>query len=69
MLTADMRTNGAGNATASFVPALGQIPATDAPVETANPFVPVSSTDTVSALNYSNGVSGVSLSLAEDSGP
>lgn len=69
MLTADMRTDGGGNATAAFVPALGQIPATDATVETANPFIPVCSTDTVSALNYSNGVSGVSLSLAEDSGP
>ena len=69
MLTADMRTNGSGTATASFVPALGQIPATDTTVETANPFVPVCSIDSASALNYSNGVSGVSLNLVEDSGP
>lgn len=69
MVTSDMRTDASGNATASFVPALGQTPATDTPVETANPYIPVCSTSPVAALNYSNGVSGVSIDLAEDSGP
>lgn len=68
MLTVDLRTDGAGTATAQFTPALGQIPVTGTTVETAEPFIPVSSTEQANALAYSNGVSGASLSLIEDMG-
>lgn len=69
MLTEDLFTNGAGAATAQFVPALGQIPAIGVEIETAEPFIPVCSTETANPLAYSNGVSGASLSLIEDMGP
>lgn len=69
MLRADLRTDAAGTATAEFVPALGQLPVTGTTVETAEPFIPVCSTETANPLAYSNGVSGASLSLIEDMGP
>lgn len=68
-LTADLRTDSLGNATAQFRPALGQVPATDAEVETAQPFIPVCSADTQNALNLAEGVSGFQLNLIEDMGP
>lgn len=69
MLTADLRTDGDGEAVAEFVPALGQIPATSVEIETADPFIPVCSVDTVNPLAYSNGVSGATVNLIEDMGP
>lgn len=69
MLTEDLVTNGSGAAIARFVPSLGQVPATDTPVETSNPFIPVCAVDEVNALSYSQGVSGTSFSAIEDMGP
>ena len=40
-LTADLTSDGSGNATAAFVPALGEIPTLAATVETKDPFLPL----------------------------
>lgn len=69
VLTEDLQTDGTGSAVAKIRPSLGQIPATDSTVETSNPFIPVCSTDEMTGLNYSQGVSGASLNLIEDMGP
>lgn len=66
MLTQDLVTNASGQATAVFLPALGQIPTTGATVETAEPFIPVCSTTTSNVLNWAQGVSGASFDVTED---
>lgn len=65
MLMADLITNGSGEATAQLNLALGEIPANNAEVETAYPFVPVICTDGNPELSYDQGVSSASLSLEE----
>lgn len=69
MLTQDLRTNGAGEAVATFRPSLGQIPVTDTTVETSNPFIPVCCVTDVVGISWGQGVGGASLDLIEDMGP
>jgi hypothetical protein len=64
-LTAPLITDAAGNATAQFGPALNQIPALNAVVESANPYVPMVSTEARIPFVTSNGVSSFSLNLRE----
>lgn len=65
MLMADLITNSSGEATASLNIALGEIPADNAAVETAYPYVPVICTDGNPSLVYDEAVSSASLSLEE----
>ena len=64
-LTADLITDASGNATAEFAPSLNETPTLGATVETANPYVPVTSTRTRNSMDYDNGVSGVTLEIEE----
>ena len=64
-LTADLVTNGSGNATAQFRPALGEIPTLGATVETARPFVPMSAVSVEQGFSQANGVSGTSFDVEE----
>lgn len=65
-LTADLVTNSSGQATAQFEPALNEVPANNAVVETGDPFIPVSNADAGFSLAYSQAVSGTELSLVEN---
>lgn len=64
-LTADLRTNASGQATATFKPELGEVPADNAVVETAEPFIPMSPTITTIGLDISDGVSGIAFEVEE----
>lgn len=68
VLTEDLRTDAAGAGIAKYRPSLGQVPATDATVETSNPFIPVCCVDALGGFNFAQGVSGTTLSLIEDAG-
>lgn len=65
VLNADLITNSLGQATAQFEPALNQIPTENAVVETLEPFVPVSQTNSRNGLSYSDGVSGFPIEFEE----
>lgn len=65
MLMADLMTNASGEATAQLNIALGEIPADNAQIESAFPFVPVICTDGNPALAYDGGISSASLNLEE----
>lgn len=65
MLTADLTTNSSGEATASFVPALGEVPANNAAVETKAPFIPMSPVDATQGFETSEGISGTSFEVEE----
>lgn len=65
-LTADLITNASGQATAQFEPALNEVPANNATVETGNPFIPFANADPGFSLSYSQSVSGTELSLVEN---
>jgi hypothetical protein len=64
-LTADLLTDASGNATAEFAPALNEIPTLGVAVETAKPFVPVTSATARLGLSYDNGVSAISFEIEE----
>ncbi|MES2904634.1 MAG: hypothetical protein V4696_10655 [Pseudomonadota bacterium] len=64
-LTADLRTNGSGQATATYEPALNETPTENATVETADPFIPMSPTDPTQGLDSQDGVSGASFDVEE----
>ena len=64
-LTADLRTDGSGNATAAFEPALNEIPTLAATVETAAPFIPMSPSEPTQGLDSADGVSGASFDVEE----
>lgn len=64
-LTANLTSNGSGNATATFEPALNEIPALNALVETLDPFIPMAPTTPLVGLSTSQGVSGTSLDVEE----
>lgn len=64
-LTADLVTDGSGNATANFAPALSEVPDVGAAVETARPFVPVSATSTRLGFAMDQGVSGIAFEIEE----
>lgn len=67
MLMADLITNSSGEATAQLNLALGEIPANNAVVETAFPYIPVICTEGNPDLYYDpqNGTSSASLNLEE----
>lgn len=64
-LTADLRGEGAGNATAQFRPALSEVPTAGTTVETAYPFIPMAPTEPVMGLSMSSGVSGTGFDVEE----
>lgn len=64
-LTADLVANSSGNGTATFAPALNQIPATGATVETLAPFIAASPTEPVLGLATTQGISGTSFEFEE----
>lgn len=64
-LTADLRTNATGQATAAFEPELGEIPADNAVVETVNPYIPMSPTEPLMGLDTAQGISGTAFDVEE----
>lgn len=64
-LGADLRSDASGDATASFVPALGEIPEADAEVETTDPFIPMSLASDRQGFGMADGVSGASFDVEE----
>lgn len=64
-LTANLVSNGSGNGTAVFRPALNEVPATGATVETLNPFIAAAPTESVIGLATSQGVTGASFAFEE----
>jgi hypothetical protein len=64
-LTADLRTDASGDATAQFRPALNEIPALGTTVETVDPFIPMSPTTGLSGLSSSEGIAGTSFEVEE----
>jgi hypothetical protein len=64
-LTADLRFDASGNATASFEPALNETPAEGAVVETAYPFIPMAPVDPAVGLSMSNGISSAGFDVEE----
>lgn len=64
-LTADLRADGSGEATASFRPALNETPATGATVETTDPYIPMAPTEGNLGLSLDNGISGTSFEVEE----
>lgn len=64
-LTADLVTNGSGQATAQFKPALNEVPADNAEVETAFPFIPMAPVESVMSLGTAQGVSATSFDVEE----
>lgn len=65
VLTADLRADASGAGTAVFRPALNEVPATGATVETTNPFIPMSPIESRVGLGLSNGISGTSFEVEE----
>lgn len=64
-LTTDLRTGGAGTATATFEPALNETPTLATVVETAAPFIPMSPVEPTQGLDSADGVSGASFDVEE----
>ncbi len=64
-LTSDLVSDGSGNATAAFVPALGEIPTLAATVETKDPFLPLSLVNPEQGFGYDGGVAGTSFDVEE----
>lgn len=65
MLTADLITNSSGEATAQLNFALNEVPANNAIVETAKPFISVRSAGGENGMSWENAVSGAALDLVE----
>lgn len=64
-LTADLRADGSGNATATFRPALNETPTLGATVETTDPFIPMSPVESEQGFGMADGVSGASFDVEE----
>ena len=64
-LTADLVTNGSGQATATFKPALNEVPANNAAVETVAPYIPMSPVEPVMGLASSQGISATGFQVEE----
>lgn len=64
-LTADLRADASGNATATFEPALGEVPDEGEEVETTDPFIPMSLVEPEQGFVASQGVSGTSFDVEE----
>lgn len=65
LLLAELRTDGAGNATATFTPQLGETPSVGATVETGRPFIPMRPVESRLGLNSADGMSGTSFDVEE----
>lgn len=64
-LTADLRSDASGNATATFEPALNEAPATGVTVETAYPFIPMAPVDGLVGFSTSEGISATGFAVEE----
>lgn len=64
-LTADLRTNSSGEATAQFKPELNEVPADNAVIETVAPYIPMAPTEAVLGLGTSQGISGTAFDVEE----
>ena len=64
-LTADLRTDASGNATANFKPSLTETPAENATVETVAPYIPMAPVEAVMGLATQGGVSGTAFDVEE----
>ena len=64
-LTDDLVASGTGTATANFVPALGEIPATGATVETKDPFIPFALVQSDQGFSFGDGLTGASFDVEE----
>jgi len=65
MLAADLITDASGQATAQLNIELGEIPADNATVETAEPFIPVCNSDPRVTINWEQAVAGIGFNLEE----
>lgn len=65
VLTAPLVTDASGNATATYKPALNEVPVEGATVETAYPFIPMSPVEGTMGLATAEGVSGTSFDVEE----
>lgn len=64
-LTADLRFNSSGKATAAFKPAMNETPTLGATVETVDPYIPMSLVEDEQGFSLNNGVSGASFDVEE----
>lgn len=64
-LTAALVANGSGVGTAYFEPELPEVPATGATIYAAAPFLPASSTESVTEIAWTDAVAGTTLDLEE----
>jgi hypothetical protein len=64
-LTADLRFDASGNATAQFEPALNETPTLGVTVETTDPYIPMSLVDDEQGFDEVDGVSGASFAVEE----
>lgn len=65
VLTAALVANGSGAGTATFEPALTEVPTLAATVETKNPYIAFSAVDPAQGFAFSNGVSSASFDVEE----
>ena len=61
----NLTSDGGGNATAHFAPALTETPTAGATVETKNPFIPFASAENRLGFSLADGVSGTSFDVRE----
>lgn len=64
-LTAPLVSDGSGNGTATFEPALGETPTVGATVETIDPYVRMAASGSTQGFSLSEGVSGSSFDVEE----
>lgn len=64
-LVEELRADGSGDATATFEPALGEVPTLGAEVETTDPFIPMALVDPEQGFALSEGVSGAAFEVEE----
>jgi hypothetical protein len=64
-LAEDLVTNGSGQATAVFGPALGEVPANNAEVETGKPWIPLALTRPDVGLAYADAIAGLEFDVEE----
>lgn len=64
-LTADLRTNSSGQATAAFKPELGEVPADNAVIESTDPYIPMAPVEALMGFDTDQGVSGTAFEVEE----
>lgn len=65
VLTAALVANGSGNGTATFVPALTEVPTLAATVETKDPYIALSAVDPKQGFVYAGGVASTGFDVEE----